>query len=118
MEFVTDKNGFRNRDDLARADIVFLGDSYTEGMNVNGNETIDAGESNKLVTGENGMSDLIIDAEDDVFFAGANELFAAAIRTFRAPDDPLVGTAMPTDFAVTDSGFLTGVILNSRARCR
>ncbi|MCH8334087.1 hypothetical protein IIC65_09150, partial [Candidatus Sumerlaeota bacterium] len=93
----------------------FTGDVHAL-VNVNGNETIDAGESNKLVTGENGMSDLIIDAEDDIFFAGANELFAAAIRTFRAPGDPLVGTATPTDFAVTDSGFLTGVILNSKER--
>ena len=39
VEFFTDKNGFRNRKDPDRADIVFVGDSFTEGVSVNSDET-------------------------------------------------------------------------------
>lgn len=85
-------------------------------VNLDGDEDIDPGESNLLVAGEPGMGDLVVDAEDDILFAGATPSFAAGIRTFRAPADPLSGTVSPGTLATTDAGFLSGLILNSRSR--
>jgi hypothetical protein len=39
LSFETDYEGFRNPEDLTRADLVFIGDSFTEGGNVANDET-------------------------------------------------------------------------------
>lgn len=83
---------------------------------LNGNRVIDAGESNRMVAGENGVSDLAVDSEDDVFFTGYDAGFAAAVRTFPIPADPLAGGVAPVDFAATDAGFLSGLLINSKRR--
>jgi len=85
-------------------------------VNTNADEDIDPGESNRVAAGENGMADLVVDAEDDVFFAGADSSFVASVRTFDVPDDPLTQTADPVNFATTDAGFLSAILLSPRTR--
>lgn len=85
-------------------------------VNTNADEDTDAGESHTLLAGVNGMADLVIDAEDDVLFAGADASFVAAVQTFHVPADPLTGTVSPTTLAETDSGFMLGILINSKTR--
>lgn len=81
---------------------------------VDQDESIGAGESNQVVSGEqlpNGIFDLIIDAEDDVFVTSGGE-----VLTFPAPAAPLLETATPSLFVGTNSFFLTGLMINSKLR--
>lgn len=93
----------------------FLGEVFIL-VNENGNETIDPGESNMIVAGENGMFDLAVDAEDNVYFTGTDPDFIAAVRTFSIPADPLNAMVTPENFAETNSGFLTGILITSKNR--
>jgi hypothetical protein len=83
--------------------------------NANGNQVIDLGEATLLVSGENGMADLVLDAEDDAFIAGADENFVAAIRTFRVPEDLADAPVAVETFAPTDAGFLSGLAIASHS---
>lgn len=85
-------------------------------VNRNGDENIDLGEANRILAGEAGMADLVIDAEDDVFIAGATPSFVAAIRTFAVPADPLIDGAVASTFAETDAGFLSAIAITSKTR--
>lgn len=92
----------------------FTGEIYAL-INTNADDRITTGEFNALVLGEGGMSDLVIDAEDDVLFAGFNESFAAAIRTFDVPADPLNDSVSVSTFAVTNAGFLSALAITSKS---
>ncbi|MCX7014780.1 MAG: hypothetical protein NTW86_19900 [Candidatus Sumerlaeota bacterium] len=94
---------------------TFTGEVYAL-VNTNGDDHIELGEWNRLAAGENGMADLAIDAEDDVFFAGADLSFTAAVRSIEIPPDPLHQGAAAVNFATVDAGFLSGLLINSKTR--
>lgn len=116
-----DFNGGFDFDSLGR---IFMGTVEGTGftgqvfalVNLNMDSVIDPGESHMILSGENGMSDLIIDREDHVYFAGADESFIAAIRTFDVPADPLSGTVTATNFVQTDAGFLSALTISSKLK--
>lgn len=55
------------------------------------------------------LSDVTVDAQDRVYFTAANASFFGSVQ--------LIGTGgSVSDFAVTDSSYLTGVLLNSKSR--
>ena len=85
-------------------------------VNSNGDEDIDAGEANTIVDWELGMADVMIDAENDILFGGFNASFQGTIRTCPVPDDPLTAIAAPRDLAVTNSGYLSAILLNSKTK--
>lgn len=80
-------------------------------VNTNGNERIDAGESNVLVEEallQNGLTDLTISAGGRVFF-GEN---GGNVRSFTLPGNLLTGSATPTVFAGTNGTYMSAVRLN------
>ncbi len=86
-------------------------------VNTNGDEDIDAGESNDVVTSTSlpgSITDIIIDKEDDVFVV-TNPWGGYQIQTFDIPADPLTQHATLTDFAKTDAGWMSAVIINSKS---
>lgn len=83
-------------------------------VNTNLDENIDPGEFHTIVSGGGlpfGKSDLAIDAEDEVYCTSGG-----FIDSFPIPADPLTGSATPANFAVTDSGFLSAILFNSKTR--
>lgn len=79
----------------------------------NSDGVIGAGESNILAAAQTSLADVAVDAEDDVFFCAGNGT-SLALRTFRLPSDPLTSQPQtPADFAVTDSSYLTAVVVSS-----
>lgn len=78
-------------------------------------ETARTSDTRVLIEGEGGMSDLVIDREDDILFAAPNASFVASVRTFRAPANPLADAVAPVDLAGTDSGFLTTLALDTKS---
>lgn len=73
---------------------------------------IGGGESHVLVDTAGlplGIADLSMDGEGDVFCASLN-----SILTFRLPASPMTQTATPSTFAVTDAGFLSGLLLTAK----
>ena len=87
--------------------------------NLNGNERIDAGEWNDAVSTTTlawtGVSDLIIDGEDDVFFTSSTFPYPS-IMTFHSLADPLNQRATPTIFASADSAWLSAICINTKSR--
>ena len=80
--------------------------------NKNADEDIDPDESNALITGQSFLADLTVDAENDIFFCASNGT-DCAIRTAHIPADPMNETATASDFAATDSSYLTAVTVSS-----
>jgi hypothetical protein len=83
-------------------------------VDTNRDLVIDASEANLVVGSEglpNGISDLVIDGENDTFCSTGG-----AIETFRVLGNPLTASATPEPFATTDAGFLYGMILSARHR--
>lgn len=115
-----DYNGGFDFDGVGRVIMGTLTGSFTGEIwaldDRNKNRRIDSWEKNRLVEGESGISDLVVDGEEDVFFAGFDGNFFAAIRSFRLPAQPMTGTATPADFASTDGGFLSAILINSKRR--
>ncbi len=115
-----DYNGGFDFDSFGRIFMGTVEGTYFTGqvialVNTNGDGVIGPGESHTVVSWENGMSDLIIDGSDNVFFTGYDPYFTAAVRTFPVPVNPLTDTASPENFALTDAGYLSALILNSKA---
>jgi len=87
-------------------------------VNTNNDEDIDPGEWNDIVSSSSlsgGITDMIIDAEDDVILC-TNPWEGYQVQCFRIPPKPLEDTVIPGDFADTDSPWLTTVIINTRNR--
>jgi hypothetical protein len=81
-------------------------------VNKNQNEVIEEDEWNTIVDTNQlpaGISDLIIDREDQVYCTSGGKVF-----TFPAPSDPLIQGATVTEFANTNSFFLSGIMLNTK----
>ncbi len=75
----------------------------------------DATNHHAMGSNEMYLSDLIVDAENDVMFCAASQGFEA-IRTLHIPNNPMTGTATVSDFAITDSSYLTAIMLSSKTR--
>lgn len=85
-------------------------------VNTNADEDIDAGESNAIRTGEFGIADLSIDAEDDVLVMANDFTFTGVVLTFPVPGDLLADSVTPTVFASVQAGFAGSIIVSSRVR--
>jgi len=86
-------------------------------VNLDHDERIDPDEWNDVVTSASlygGISDLAIDAENDVFVA-TNPWDGYQVQRFDIPSDPLHEACALSDFADTNSPWLTSVLLNGRA---
>lgn len=101
---------------MGSVDSASFAGTVTALVNLNFDSRIDPGEFHDVVAGENGMADLSIDAEDDVFFSAPNASFAASARTFRAPASPLGAAATPVDFAATNASYLSALLVTSKNR--
>jgi len=87
-------------------------------VNLNADMDIDAGESNDMVTSLSlfgGLSDLMIDAEDDLFLV-TNPWGGYQVQSARIPSDPLHEEVAPAPFANTDSSWLRSILLNTKTR--
>lgn len=87
-------------------------------VNLNADMDIDAGESNDVVTSlslSGGISDLIIDGEDDLFLV-TNPWGDYQVQQIAIPSDPLNEEALPAPFANTDSSWLTTIMINTKTR--
>jgi hypothetical protein len=88
-------------------------------VNSNSDEDIDGGEYNDVVTTASlpaGIADLIIDAEDTAFCLTNPFLAGGRVVKFLVPENPLIAQAAIQEFAVTDAGYLTAVMINSKRR--
>lgn len=118
-----DFNGGFDFDSLGRVVMgTVTGDTF-EGKiylisDVNGRHHVQAGhnEAAVLVSGEGGCSDLTIDHQDHVYFAGFDEDFFPAIRTFGLPHNATDHIASVSDFADLDAGFISAVVINTKDR--
>jgi len=85
-------------------------------VNLDHDERIDAGEWNDVITSASlygGISDMAIDAEDDGFVA-TNPWDGYQIQSFDIPFDPLHEDGTLSDFADTNSPWLTSILLNTK----
>ncbi len=85
-------------------------------VNTNSDEDIDGGESNAIRTGEFGIADLAIDAEDDVLVMANDFTFTGVVLTFPTPGDLLADSVTPAVFASVQAGFAGSLIVSSRTR--
>ncbi len=84
-------------------------------VNLNANETIDAGESHVVVDQaalNSGLSDLSVSAENDVYFTESS----GNIRKFALPLNLLTDSATPTAFATTDASYLSACRFDDSTR--
>jgi len=82
-------------------------------VNLDHDERIDPDEWNDVITSASlygGISDLAIDAEDDVFVV-TNPWDGFQIQSFEIPSDPLHEACALSDFADTNSPWLTTILL-------
>ncbi len=80
-------------------------------VNTNGDERINAGESNVLVDELlllNGLTDLTVSGEGRVFFSEGS----GDVRSFALPGNLLTGSVTPTVFAQTNGTYISAVRLN------
>jgi len=81
-------------------------------INGDKDDVIEEGEANIIVDTDqlpSGISDLILDGEDDGFCVSGGTVY-----TFREPADPLHETTTVSAFATTNSYFLSGIMINSK----
>ncbi len=96
-----------------------IGGKITALVNTNGNETIDSGESNNLLTGGPSFSDLTTDSVDNLYLSVTenNPLGAfGIIQTCAIPSNPLTGTVTLVSFARTDAMSISALAFNSKTR--
>jgi hypothetical protein len=85
-------------------------------VNLDHDERIDPDEWNDVITSASlygGISDLAIDAEDHGFVV-TNPWDGYQVQSFEIPSDPLHEACALSDFADTNSPWLTSILLNSR----